>query len=81
MYCKGGNYLELLAKTETVVFDKTGTLTQGVFGLSALDQNALGGGPADAAEEGQRDRNHKCAGAGDDQKGERPMNPGAPNPR
>ena len=33
---KGGNYLELLAKTETVVFDKSGTLTQGVFGLSAL---------------------------------------------
>ena len=34
---KGGNYLELLAKTETVVFDKTGTLTQGVFGLTALN--------------------------------------------
>jgi len=34
---KGGNYLELLAKTETVVFDKTGTLTQGVFQLSALN--------------------------------------------
>ena len=33
---KGGNYLELLSKTETVVFDKTGTLTQGVFELSAL---------------------------------------------
>ena len=33
---KGGNYLELLAKTETVVFDKTGTLTQGVFEVSDL---------------------------------------------
>ena len=33
---KGGNYLELLAKTEAVVFDKTGTLTQGVFEVSAL---------------------------------------------
>ena len=33
---KGGNYLELLSKTETVVFDKTGTLTQGVFEVSAL---------------------------------------------
>ena len=34
---KGGNYLELLAKTETVVFDKTGTLTRGVFELAALN--------------------------------------------
>ena len=34
---KGGNYLELLAKTETVVFDKTGTLTQGVFEVSSLN--------------------------------------------
>ena len=33
---KGGNYLELLAKTETVVFDKTGTLTQGMFEVAAL---------------------------------------------
>ena len=33
---KGGNYLELLAKTRTVVFDKTGTLTQGKFALSGL---------------------------------------------
>ena len=28
---KGSNYLEELAKTETVVFDKTGTLTRGEF--------------------------------------------------
>ena len=33
---KGGNYLELLAGTETVVFDKTGTLTRGVFELDRL---------------------------------------------
>ncbi|MCD8087887.1 MAG: cadmium-translocating P-type ATPase [Oscillospiraceae bacterium] len=33
---KGGNYLELLAKLETVVFDKTGTLTEGVFRLQYL---------------------------------------------
>lgn len=28
---KGGNYMDVLAKTDTVVFDKTGTLTKGVF--------------------------------------------------
>ncbi|MDR2768294.1 MAG: heavy metal translocating P-type ATPase [Treponema sp.] len=33
---KGGNYLELLAKTTTAVFDKTGTLTRGVFNVSAV---------------------------------------------
>lgn len=33
---KGGNYLELLAKTDTVVFDKTGTLTHGVFKVTDL---------------------------------------------
>ncbi|MGN8896672.1 heavy metal translocating P-type ATPase [Flavonifractor sp. HCP28S3_F3] len=33
---KGGNYLEVLAKTEIVVFDKTGTLTRGVFNVTAI---------------------------------------------
>ncbi|MCI8475120.1 MAG: cadmium-translocating P-type ATPase [Oscillospiraceae bacterium] len=33
---KGSNYLEALARTETVVFDKTGTLTQGVFKVTAI---------------------------------------------
>lgn len=33
---KGSNYLEALAKTETVVFDKTGTLTRGTFTVSAV---------------------------------------------
>lgn len=43
---KGGNYMDALAKTSTVVFDKTGTLTQGVFVVDAvhpdmLDKNQL----------------------------------------
>jgi Cd2+/Zn2+-exporting ATPase len=33
---KGGNYLELLAKTEIIVFDKTGTLTKGVFNVQEI---------------------------------------------
>ncbi|HHU71969.1 MAG TPA: cadmium-translocating P-type ATPase [Clostridiales bacterium] len=33
---KGGNYLEVLAQTETIVFDKTGTLTKGVFEVQKI---------------------------------------------
>jgi len=33
---KGGNYLEVLAKAETVVFDKTGTLTRGNFEVCSV---------------------------------------------
>ncbi|MDO4542247.1 MAG: heavy metal translocating P-type ATPase [Bacillota bacterium] len=33
---KGGNYLEALSQTETVIFDKTGTLTQGTFSVTAI---------------------------------------------
>lgn len=33
---KGGSYLEVLARAETVVFDKTGTLTKGVFQVTAV---------------------------------------------
>lgn len=33
---KGGNYMDTLAKTGTVVFDKTGTLTEGVFEVVAI---------------------------------------------
>ena len=33
---KGSNYLELLAKVDTVVFDKTGTLTNGTFSVVAI---------------------------------------------
>ncbi len=37
---KGSNYLEALAKTETVVFDKTGTLTKGTFTVTAVHPEA-----------------------------------------
>lgn len=43
---KGSNYLEAMAKLDTVVFDKTGTLTEGVFEVTAvhpenMDENEL----------------------------------------
>jgi len=34
---KGGNFLEALANTDTVVFDKTGTLTRGVFKVTQVN--------------------------------------------
>ena len=37
---KGSNYLELLAKVDTVVFDKTGTLTSGTFSVVAIHPEA-----------------------------------------
>ena len=37
---KGSNYLEALAKADTVVFDKTGTLTNGTFNVVAVHPEA-----------------------------------------
>lgn len=36
---KGANYMETLAKIDTVVFDKTGTLTKGTFAVDAIHPN------------------------------------------
>ncbi len=33
---KGSNYLEAIAKADTIVFDKTGTLTKGVFAVNEI---------------------------------------------
>lgn len=38
---KGAEYIETLAKTDTVVFDKTGTLTKGVFKVNAVHPNEI----------------------------------------
>ncbi len=38
---KGGNYLEALSKTDTVVFDKTGTLTKGEFHVSMVHSDTM----------------------------------------
>ncbi|MBI3136026.1 MAG: cadmium-translocating P-type ATPase [Bacteroidetes bacterium] len=38
---KGSNYLDLIAKTDTVVIDKTGTLTKGVFKVRLIKSETL----------------------------------------
>ena len=38
---KGSNYLEALAKAQTIVFDKTGTLTKGVFKVTTVHPSTL----------------------------------------
>ena len=38
---KGGNYLETLSKSNTIIFDKTGTLTKGVFSVIAIHPNEM----------------------------------------
>ena len=38
---KGSNYLEALAKVDTVVMDKTGTLTKGTFSLQELHPTSI----------------------------------------
>ena len=38
---KGANYIETLAKAETVVFDKTGTLTKGIFKVTAVHPESI----------------------------------------
>ncbi|MEA5013105.1 MAG: heavy metal translocating P-type ATPase [Candidatus Limiplasma sp.] len=38
---KGSNYLEALAKADTVVFDKTGTLTHGVFHVTVIHPDEI----------------------------------------
>ena len=52
---KGSNYLEAMAKLDTIVFDKTGTLTKGEFKVTAIEpENGVSGsellGMAAAAE-------------------------------
>ena len=50
---KGANFMDVLAKVDTVVFDKTGTLTHGVFAVEAV--HSVGG---------ERGASEGCGGAG-----------------
>lgn len=38
---KGSNYLEALARTQTVAFDKTGTMTKGVFEVNGIHHSRM----------------------------------------
>lgn len=38
---KGGNFMDSLAKSRTVVFDKTGTLTKGVFAVDTVHPSVI----------------------------------------
>ncbi len=60
---KGSNYLEALAKVDTIVFDKTGTLTSGTFAVTDI-QPADGVDPAqllDFAAHAEAGSNHPIA--------------------
>ena len=59
---KGGNYLEVLAKADTVVLDKTGTLTRGEFCVSGVYPTAVTeGGLLAIAAHGEMYSNHPIA--------------------
>ena len=47
---KGGNYLEALASTRTLVFDKTGTLTKGVFAVTEVCPASAETTPSESAK-------------------------------
>ncbi len=58
---KGGNYLELLARTDTVVFDKTGTLTHGKFEVTDVVPETARGRILKAAALAESGSNHPVA--------------------
>ncbi len=58
---KGGNYLELLARTDTVVFDKTGTLTHGKFEVTGVVPETARGRILKAAALAESGSNHPVA--------------------
>ncbi|MBS1977866.1 MAG: cadmium-translocating P-type ATPase [Bacteroidetes bacterium] len=39
---KGGNYLDVMTKVDTIVMDKTGTLTKGVFKVQKVEPKSIG---------------------------------------
>ena len=61
-----------------LVKDHNARLGQRLQIVAALDQNAVLGGAADAAEEGQGNGDHQGAGAGDHQEDQGPLHPHHP---
>ena len=76
----GGDVEDALSEGAGLVKDHDLGVGQHLQVVAALHQNARPGGPADAAEEAQRHRDHQGAGAGDDQEDQGLMEPLAPVP-
>lgn len=69
-------HAELAGSEGSRFIENDGTcFVQSLQVVAALDQNSLPGGPADTREKPQGNGDHQCAGAGDHQKDQGPVNP------
>ena len=73
-----GDFENALRQGAGLVKHGNAGLGQGLEVVAALDQDAALGRAADAAEEGEGDRNDQRTGAADDQEGQRTHDPVKP---